>query len=413
MATLSNTLLMIPRELPSYLKVAYSLRYPDKPNVGHCFARNRLVLQRTLALIKEVLRHRPTKQDFQTNREKLQRDFEAIKHRISENKKPLCVYFVSSHDESGAILGNQLYYYHHYKIRKLQKHFAVAPKLVSSQDEMKNFMTSVKDRYAGRQIKFVDIVSHGSKSFLSIQAADQPTMSPEHLRDDLFSDCATDATIFLDACNTGLGDKNIADEIARKTPGRKILAPGPTMFFSKPVIRVQKKEPRVVSAVHGRAIFNAYVCKSFCYPKKMATQFPFVKDESIPKDILAIANSPILRNVWLDRFVKEDREDLGQQIVAIYNRLSQETKSMVMNKICKKEKHPVNAGDNFGETFLRNHPLHASVRSAFRSIFYELTNEMREDRAFKKAKRYFRILNRIEAIRACFRALARKPVIVT
>ncbi|MBS3904890.1 MAG: hypothetical protein KGZ39_06155 [Simkania sp.] len=297
MASLSNTLLMIPRELPSYLKVAYSLRYADEPNTGNCLSRIAHVVQRTFALIKELIYYRPSYQDFQTNRKKLQRDFEVINQTVSESQKPLCVYFVSAHDHNGAILGNQLYYYHHYKIQGLQNHFAVAPKLVSSQDEMKDFMASVRERYAGREIKFVDVVTHGGKSSLEIHAPGQPSITAERLRDDLFSDCAPDATILLDACITGLGDRNIADEIARKTPGRKILAPGPSMYFSKPVIRVRGNEPRVVSAVHGFAIFNAYECKSFSYAERRPTQYPYVKDESLQGDILSIARSSLLRNV--------------------------------------------------------------------------------------------------------------------
>lgn len=265
MASLSNSLLMIPRELPSYLKVAYSLRYADESNTGNCFSRICTIVQRTFALIKELIFYRPSFTDFQDNKKKLQNDFEIINQDVSTNKKPLCVYFVSSLDHNGAILGNQLYYYHHYKIQGLQKHFAVAPKLVSSQDEMKDFMTAVRERYVGREIKFVDVVTHGGKLSLEIHAPGRLPISPERLKEDLFLDCATDATILLDACITGLGDSNIADAIARKTPGRKILAPGTSMYFSKPIIQVRGSEPRVVSAVHGFAIFKAYECKSFSY----------------------------------------------------------------------------------------------------------------------------------------------------
>jgi hypothetical protein len=229
------------------------------------------------------------------------------------------------------------------------------------------------------------------------------------LRDDLFSDCAPDATILLDACLTGLGDRNIADEIARKTAGRKILAPDSLMFFSKPVIQLRGNNPRVVSAVHGFAIFNAYECKSFSYPMRMATRYPYVKDESIQKDIQSIASSSILQNAWLDRFLNEDREDLGRQVAIIYNRLSQETKSMVIKKICENQEHPVN--DNFGELFLREQPLHASVRSAFRSVFDELTHEVREYPTVTWAKLFLCIQNTAQVIQACFRTITCRQAI--
>ncbi|MCB1112678.1 MAG: hypothetical protein KDK72_08495, partial [Chlamydiia bacterium] len=71
MASLSNTLLMIPRELPSYLKVAYSLRYANEQNTGNFLARITTVAQRIFALIKELIYYRPTLGDFDTNRKKL------------------------------------------------------------------------------------------------------------------------------------------------------------------------------------------------------------------------------------------------------------------------------------------------------------------------------------------------------
>lgn len=285
MASLSNTLLMIPRELPSYLAVAYSLRYADIPNEGHCIARVWHVAQRVFSLIKELICYSPSYFDFDKNREKLETDFTAINQTIAGNQKPICIYFVSSHDYNGAILGNPLYYYHHYKIQDLQKYFAVAPKVVSSQDEMKAFMGSIKRQYPGREIRFVDVVSHGEKSSLSIYAPEELDIAAEEVDVDLFADCAPDAAILLDACFTGHGDKNIADEIARKTPGRTVLAPGSSMYFSKPVIKTGNEGPKVVSAVHGFAIFNAYTCKSFSYRERMPSQY---SGESLQSDILSI-----------------------------------------------------------------------------------------------------------------------------
>lgn len=270
MASLSNTLLMIPRELPSYLKAAYSLRYADKPNNGNCILRACRAAQRALSLIIELIFYRPSYAAFQRNREKLQKDFADLNQAVADNQKPICVYFVSARDHNGAILGNQLYYYHHYKIRNLQKEFAVAPQLVSSQDEIKAFMQSVRQRHPDRAIQFVDVVSHGGQSYLSIHRPGESEITVEELREDLFSDCAPNATILLDACKTGLGDENIANEIARKTPGRTVLAPGRSLYFSKPVSRVSDRIPRVVAAVHGFAIFNAYTCKSFSYAARMA-----------------------------------------------------------------------------------------------------------------------------------------------
>lgn len=389
MASITDRFLMIPREIPSYLKVAYSVRYKNEPNSGNLLERICKVVQRTFALIREILSARVS---FFKNREKLAADFEVINQKVSKNQKPLCVYFVSAHDFNGAILGNHLYYYHHYKIQGLQKYFAVAPKVVSSQKEMKDFMLSVKKEHAGREIKFVDIVTHGGKSSLAIQEPNsKDSITVEQLEEELFSECAPDATILLDACTTGLGDKNIADEIARKTPGRKVLAPGPMMFFSKPVIKVKDNNPKVVSAVHGFAIFNAYECKSFSYPEKMTSQYPYVKDKNLAKDIFSIVKCAIVRNARLDRFVKDDRDDLKKQILSVFDQLSEETKALVIKRV--------------DEKFLRENPLHISVRSALRATFNELIHEVREYPRVNLTKMLISILNVAEYMRASFRFL--------
>jgi hypothetical protein len=389
---------MIPRELPSHLKVAYSLRYADEPNTGNCLSRIANVVKRTFALIKELINYRPCLSDFKINIEKLNRAFEKINKTVQGNQKPLCVYFVSSQDHNGAILGDHLYYYHHYKIQGLQKHFAVAPMVVSSQEEMKNFMTSLRDNYPQREIKFVDVVTHGGKSSLEIHPPRQGSITPDVLREDLFSDCASDATILLDACITGLGDRNIADEIARITPGRTVLAPGPSLYFSKPVIKVTENNPRVVSAVHGFAIFNAYECKSFLYSEKQVTQYPYLNENNLKKDILLIAESSLLQNTWLDRFVKSDRNDYKTQIGRIYNGLSESTQAMIIQKLREKN-------ENFDGNFVLNDPLNPHVLWAFRSIFKELVHEVREYPQVKTAKIGLVIRNILEVIKEFFRDL--------
>lgn len=410
--SLSNTLLMLPRELPGYLKVAYSLRYANEPNMGNCVIQICRVVQRIFSLVKELIYYRPFYADFQRNKEKLNNYFATINQTIAQNQKTLCVYFVSAHDHNGAILGNHLYYYHHYKIQNLQKYFAVTAKLVASQQEMKDFMRSIKRQYPKREIKFVDVVSHGSKSSLSIHAPGASEIPAEQIREDLFSDSAPDATILLDACMTGLGDRNIADEIARKTPGRTVLAPGPSMYFSKPIIRTRNNIPRVVSAVHGFAIFNAYRCKSFTYKERMPSQYPYVKDKALQGDILAIAGLPALQNSWLDRFIDENREDLKEQAIHIFNQLSSETKTLIKKQVWKNSGSPAERANNFGENFLRDHPLHISVRSAFRSVLNELIQEVRDYPGVSQAMALLYTQNVFQVIRAFFRNLCRTSSIV-
>lgn len=399
------SLLLLPRELPSYLRVAYSLRYAGEPPEGNQFTRVYHTTKKVFSLIKEILFYRPSFIDFQENREKLQKDFKEITSTLTRNTKPICIYFVSANDHNGAILGNHLYYYHHYKIQNLQKYFSVAPKLVSSQDEMKAFMREIKELYPEKEIQFVDIVSHGSKSGLLIHPQYRKLLTPDELRDDLFEDVSLKGTILLDACITGLGDRNIADEIARKTPGRTILAPGPSMFFSKPVVQIKNHLPKVVSAVHGFAIFRAYTCKVFSYQEKKPSRYPYVKDESFQPDILRIVSFPRLQNSWLDSLVHEETEADRERVIGLFDRLSPATRALITHQIWENNGSPSDDKDTFGETFFRKNPLHATVRSAFRTVFYELIHEVRDYPAVSRAKILLCTYNVFQVIGAWFHNL--------
>lgn len=419
MESFSNNLFMIPKEIPAYLGVAYSLRYKDEPNSGNCLTRIAHIVQRTFSLIKEVVTQGGNfKTTLSRNKQKLERDFEVINKTVLGSQKPLCIYFVSGFDHSGAVLGNHVYYYHHYKIQGLQKHFAVAPKVVCSQDEMKEFMSCTRAQYPDREIKFVDIVTHGSKSSLAIHEGDgQESINPDILKEDLFADCANDATILLDACITGLGDRNIADEIARKTPGRTILAAGTSMFFSKPVIDLSGKEPKVVSAVHGPAIFYPYECKSFSYSEKRPSQYPYIHDwflhYCLDDNLKLLSSCSILRNPWLDQFVTEhmdprQRDAMGKQIRRVYSSLDRISRTIVIKKICE-SRGGISYGE--GDRFLWEHPLDPCVRSAFRSAFNELIDEVREYRGFQLLKISISLQNMWEVIQAGFRTLTfRQPL---
>jgi len=84
---------------------------------------------------------------------------------------------------------------------------------------------------------------------------------------------------------------------------------------------------------------------------------------------------------------------------------------MVAKKICENQDHPIDPNDNFGENFLLEHPLHTSVRSAFRSVFDELTHEVREYPAVKWAKLLLGIQNTFQVMQACFRTLTCRQAI--
>ena len=396
---------MIPREIPGYLEVAYSLRYSDVDHEESCLGRIWQAVQRVFSLIQEIICYQPLSYDFLKNRVRLEKDFGEIVQTVVDNEKPLCMYFVSAQDHNGAILGDSLYYYHHYKIQNLQKHFAVAPKVVASQDQMKEFMREIKQQYPQREIKFVDVVCHGRKSSLLIRSSGQAHITPDQLREDLFEDSAPDATILLDACTSGLGDRNIADEIARKTPGRTILAPAPSMYFSKPIIQTENDTPRVVSAVHGFAIFNAYTCKSFSYTERMPSRYPYIKDEALKDDILSIASFPILQNSWLDPYLNEENEEDKQQVIRIFDRLSKETRDFITKQVSEKNGSSI----EHGESFLRESPLDTSVRLAFRSVFNELLHEVRDYPSVSLLKTALYAQNVFQVMSEFFQNLCQDP----
>ncbi len=381
-APLSTSLFMMEREFPSYLSTAYSLRYGNEPSrEGGILERIYTTIQRYFSLIKELYFYRPCCSDLIKNTKKLDSDFEKMCENIAQNTKPILAYLVSSHDENGAILGDHLYYYHHYKIKKLEEHYAVAPKVIRFQDETKEFLDNLKRQYPGREIKVVDLVTHGGRSLLGINQPSsenpqkQTFISPSNLQDAAFESCAPDASIILDACGTGLGHRNIADEIARKNPGKTVFAPGPSLAFSKPVISTASGIPKIEHVVHGFALVNAYSCNKFHYAQAVPTPPSFTKDEHLMQDALNLLTFGIVRSSCLDSFIDFTSEEEKNNVLETYKSLSQETRTLIKYQIWKNNGEPLDRGDDFGGDFLKANPLDKTVLSAFRKI----CNELKED----------------------------------
>lgn len=265
-APLSSRLFMIVRELPSYLSTAYSLRFKDiKPESG-IFAQMKGKIGRYKELVQEVLYMRASQAIFARNVQRLDADFDRLNIELDKTKRAICAYFVSSKDSNGAILGDHLYYYHHYKIDKFRKHFDVSAKLVRSTKEMFEHLNYLKATYPDRPIKVVDIVAHGSPESIVIKHHSEEkvgTFERQHVGDGEFSACASDAAIILDACSTGAGSNSIAQLIAEKNPGKKVFAPGAPLFFSKPVFKKLGQTTIVDHVTHGFAVVNAYTSREF------------------------------------------------------------------------------------------------------------------------------------------------------
>lgn len=276
-APLSNSLFMIARELPTFLSTAYSIKYTDKPT-GNILCRTWQVFKRYLSLTWEIISYRPSAESFKRNIQKLKNDFNIINVESGIGNKPICIYVVSNQDQNGAILGDHLVYYHHYKIKEFQKHYDVFAKVTSSYDSIVRYVDQIKKTYPNRSIEVVDIVAHGSPDSL-----DMPHGMTKYIKEDDFKACANDATIILDACSTGVGDSNIALEIAKNNRGKTVLAPGAPLFFSKPIFRKVKEKTFIDYVVHGFAIFKAYTSKKFCFPveKPQALSFGSVRLKSL------------------------------------------------------------------------------------------------------------------------------------
>jgi hypothetical protein len=265
-APLSKSVFMIVRELPSFLSVAYSLKYKDLESSRNIFKRIQQVVNRFFQLVREISTNKVISTTFSRNIYRLEKDFSVINERLRKGNRPICAYFVSSNDHNGAIIGDNLYYYHHYKIQKFQKHFDVQAKIVRCKDEMFQQLHQLKLQHPDREIKVVDIVSHGDVDMLDINnREDDSVLTIPDIQPDEFKDCAKDAVIILDACSTGEGKNSIAENIARNNPGKTVIAPKVPLFFSKPVFKKREQTVFVDHVVHGFAIFNAYTSRKFCY----------------------------------------------------------------------------------------------------------------------------------------------------
>lgn len=257
-ASFFSRFFMMLREIPFYLSTARALRFKADTEGKNIF-------QQYKTLIKEILGYCPSQKNFQKNIDRLDKEFSKMTDSVAENTKPICAYFVSSHDHNGAILGDHLYYYHHYKIHNFEKQYAVAAKIIKTPGEEFQFLKQLKEKYPHRPVQLIDVVSHGDPDQICIPRGNGKFYTCADVKKDEFKDCAKDACIILDACSTGEGARSIAEKIAKMNPGKTVIAPGTELFFSKPIICEKNGKPFVQDVVHGLAIADAFSAKKFKY----------------------------------------------------------------------------------------------------------------------------------------------------
>ncbi|NGX33887.1 MAG: hypothetical protein K1060chlam1_00229 [Candidatus Anoxychlamydiales bacterium] len=264
---MSSCNLMIPREIPKYLATAYGLKYNEIEKNENFLKRSILKIYRLFLVTKEILNSIvfPTsKATIDNNINKLQLDFQKKNRNLSDiSNKDICVYIVGSYDNAGgAILGNHLYYYHHYKIENFEKYFDVVAKVVSNNKDIAEFLNEIKNKYPSRNIKVMDIVCHGNGQTMHLGETQDYMVSS--VKEAEYKGISKDGTIIIDACSTAsLGSKSIASEIAKKNPSITVFAPATSLFFSKPLINPTTK--KVENVFHGPGILRAQVCKKFKY----------------------------------------------------------------------------------------------------------------------------------------------------
>ncbi len=273
-APLSSSLFMMFREMPDYISVARSVKYKNTPVETNLFKRIWQIFCQYLGAISDILTLRFTQEIHDRNYSKLDKDFTLINQIPNDDKKPICVYFVSGYDPHGALIGNAAYYYHHYKIQNFQKYYNVQAYIINSGEELENRLKEIGEK-SPRGVKLVDIVCHGAedqgKRIVVLGRESKPNSEggdtlhfyasleihfPRNCR-------AEDAAIIFDACSAGK-DGGVAEQTAAINPGVAVFAPGRSLCFSKPVFKANpEKEPIVDHVVHGFALINAYTNKQF------------------------------------------------------------------------------------------------------------------------------------------------------
>lgn len=152
----------------------------------------------------------------------IESDFEKVNRKPLRKDKPLCTYFVSSHDHNGALLSKMARYEHLANIRRLRKHYDVNAKVVQSTSGLFGHLAQLKAKYQNKNIQCVYINAHGDSKSLSL-----PNFFSFHRLDSNngFRYCSEDATIILNACSVSKGEGSIAERIAKSNAGKTVIGP--------------------------------------------------------------------------------------------------------------------------------------------------------------------------------------------
>lgn len=239
---------LILRSLPGLIEAAYTF---ENKNANHNFLQR---FYKKFCLFFSIIKNTFIKfDDFQRtiNTDKLREEFKKIRHQHHSDSKPICVYVVEgSNDGNGAILGNNLVYYHLYKIKLLSKHYNVFPSLVSSVEQLNKKLSKHKAK-----VNLIDMVAHGNN---------------ERVGSILLENCklqniSEDGQMILDACSTASEEQSIATKIAQEN-NIEVFACEAPLFFSKPHISDSNDHPRVEKVSHGFCIYEPYWMKKIDKP---------------------------------------------------------------------------------------------------------------------------------------------------
>ena len=231
---------LILKALPALLSTAYAMKFPNKRH--NIFRRFYEKIKLLFRMIFDPVG------DLQQNIQILQYEFNTIRDNAACSPgQKVCLYVVEKSDHNGAILGNNLIYYHLYKIQYFQAQgYLVMPILVNSLETLNEKIGGLPQN----KIDLIDVVAHGSANSVG-----QIFMTHNSCKIDKL---APDAQIILDACSTVVpNSEDIAHSIAQDNNGVEVFACKDPLFFSQPIIRNNIVE----SVPHGFCIIEPYWMK--------------------------------------------------------------------------------------------------------------------------------------------------------
>lgn len=175
--------------------------------------------------------------------------------RLPENKKVVFV-IESESDKNNVLLENEINIYKQLE----EKKYTVFYQKVGANCEIKNSIQELKNK--GNQIAAIWINAHGNDRSIYLGKKErEKVLKIEELKES-FQSIEKNGVIILSSCDTGkkvAGKLNVAQELARNCPGRKVFAP--RTFIGADRIKLGEKDPLNVTmlSTFGKDITETFL----------------------------------------------------------------------------------------------------------------------------------------------------------